>query len=120
MRICSEPSAKIAKYIVPSITDLLKLQRHPKIIPFVIASWLHAMSGTNEFGSSFSIADSSAHLFADFTAKGGADVCLALNVDSVFGDIASQFPQFAIEVQEHFDRLKLHGVRAGIRTVLGK
>jgi mannitol 2-dehydrogenase len=116
MRICSEASTKIAKYIVPTIVDLFRLQRRPKIIPFVIASWLHAMGGRNELGGSFSIADSSSHLFTEFMTQGGGDARVALNVISVFGDIAFQFPQFATDVQEHLDRLRKDGVRTAILT----
>ena len=52
MRICSEASAKIAKFIVPTVPELLKLQRRLRVIPFVIASWLHGMSGRDERGNS--------------------------------------------------------------------
>jgi mannitol 2-dehydrogenase len=117
MRICSDASAKLAKFIVPTIVDLFDLQRSPKIIPFVIASWLHAMGGRSELGSSFLVSDSSAHFFSEFIKQGGSDARLALSVTSVFGELAAQAPQFVSNVQVHLDRLRASGVRAGICAV---
>ncbi|MBS1800583.1 MAG: mannitol dehydrogenase family protein [Acidobacteria bacterium] len=117
MRICSEASAKIAKFIMPTVPELLEQQRRPRVIPFVVASWLHAMGGQDERGNSFAIADASAHLFTEFLVQGGGNAKLALSATSVFGDIASQSTQFVNDVQLHLDRLRKDGVYAGITSV---
>ncbi|QNI37683.1 mannitol dehydrogenase family protein [Edaphobacter albus] len=118
MRICSEASAKIAKFIMPTVPELLKQQRRPRVIPFVIASWLHAIRGRDDRGNSFTIADASGHLFTEFLAQGGGNAKLALNATSVFGDIASQSTQFVNDVQQNLDRLRKDGVYAGITSVI--
>ena len=118
-RICSGGCAKIAKFIVPSFADLLGAKSDPRVLPFVIASWLHYLGGHDENGRALSISDPSLeyHL-KPFLDAGGSDAGLALSVRPLFGEFAFTHSQFVAKVQVSLDRLRSHGVRAAITQTL--
>ena len=39
-RICADGPAKVTKFILPSLEDLARARKKPRILPLVIASWL--------------------------------------------------------------------------------
>ena len=51
-RICSNGCAKMAKFIVPSLSDLLTEGIRPRIIPVVLAAWLHYVQFATAPGAS--------------------------------------------------------------------
>lgn len=116
-RICSEGSAKIAKFIVPTIRDLHSMGKQPKVLPLVIACWLDYLRGMDEAGNLIPIVDASASAFSEFTETGSTNAALALSVRSVFGDLSSD-RRFAAQVQDYLNNLHVIGVRATIRQVL--
>jgi mannitol 2-dehydrogenase len=117
-RICSDGSAKIAKFILPSLNDLLANGRDAPILAFVIASWLHYLRGFDENGRSMTISDSRLVEFKPFRDSGCANARLALETRAVFGDLATAHPAFVEVVQAKLDELRSHGVRAAISGVL--
>lgn len=117
-RICSEGSAKIAKFIIPAVRDLLSMSRTPAIIPFVIAAWLYSMRGIDEEGGAITIVDSSAGSFAGFVRSGSRDARSALAVRSVFGDLGAADNPFTTQVTRELERLHTSGVRQATRHLL--
>jgi mannitol 2-dehydrogenase len=113
-RICSDGSAKIAKFIVPPLRDLLNSGRDPQIPAFVIASWLHYLRGFDESGRSMTISDSGLAHLKPFRGSGCANARLALETRAVFGDLATVHPAVVGLVQAKLDELRSHGVRAAI------
>lgn len=110
-RICSNGSAKIAKFIVPSLQDLLGKGIQPRVIPLVLATWLRYLSARHGSGT---IDDPSLPALGPFLAAGGSDARLALTVNSVFGSLAADFPQVVSAVQHHLDQLRSRDARAAI------
>jgi mannitol 2-dehydrogenase len=119
-RICSEGCAKIAKFIVPSLLDLLAAKRSPKILPFVIASWLHYLRGHDENGRGLTISDSSIGSLQPFLDAGGSDAGIALSTKALFGEFAFSHPQLVTAVQASLDQLRSQGVRATITQTLAQ
>jgi mannitol 2-dehydrogenase len=117
-RICSEGCAKMGKFIVPSLADLLKSGAVPRVIPVVLAGWLHYQSGKDEQGRAMTMADAQIAYLKPFIDGGLSDARLALQVPSIFGDIAAKYPQFVASVQASLDEMRAHGVRAAIAKVL--
>lgn len=117
-RICSEGSAKIAKFIVPTVRDLLVLAQKRRIVSFVVAAWLYAMRGIDEEGRATQIVDSSAHLFADFVRSGCRDERAAFGVRSVFGDLGAADNPFITDVKYDLDSLHSSGVREATSRAL--
>jgi len=117
-RICSDGCAKMAKFLVPSLTDLLAAAQSPRILPFVIASWLHYLRGRDENGRALTVSDPLLGCLKAFLDSGGADAHLALSTRSIFGELASTYPQLVTKVQGYLDQLRSQGVRAAIAQTL--
>ena len=66
-RICSDGCTKMAKFIVPSLVDLLERKEFPRVLPFVIASWLHYLRGYDESGRKLQHFGSIAGILAAFS-----------------------------------------------------
>ncbi len=119
-RICSDGCAKIAKFIVPSLLDLLQAGRSPRVLPFVIACWLHYLRGVDENGRAMTISDPMLDRLRPFLDRGGSDVYPALSTRSLFGELAFTFPQTVKPVQAVLDELRSSGVRAALTKTLSK
>lgn len=117
-RICSEGSAKIAKFLVPPLADLLRAGRMPRILPLVIAGWLHYQRGVDEQGRAMIMADTLAALSKPFVTSGCRDASLVLGESAVFGSLATEFPAWASRVQQYLDLVRKRGVRPTIASVL--
>jgi mannitol 2-dehydrogenase len=119
-RICSGGSAKIAKFIVPSLVDQLKRGAPSGVASFVIASWLHYLRGTDESGRAMDVSDPGLELMQPFLDAGASDARLALSVRPLFGDIAFAHPQLVRLVQSALDGLRSNGVRAALTQTLAR
>jgi mannitol 2-dehydrogenase len=117
-RICCEGCAKIAKFIVPSMADLLSAGCMPRVLPLVVAGWLHYLGGRDEQGRKLEIADAMLGLMKPFLDAGGSDARLALSVHSLFGEMATEHAGIVSVVQSDLDGLRAHGVRETITRVL--
>lgn len=119
-RICSEGCAKITKFIVPALGDLLKSGKTPRVISLVIAGWLHYQRGIDEKGRAMTMADAQIAMLKEFIDSGCKDARLALQVRSLFGELAAEYPQLAGMVQGNLDVLRASGVRAAMAKVLAE
>lgn len=117
-RICSEGCAKVTKFLVPPLADLLRGGRMPRILPLVIAGWLHYQRGADEQGRAMTMADTQAPLLKPFVNGGCADARSPLGEPAVFGSLAAEFPAWASRVQQYLELLREHGVRPTIASVL--
>jgi mannitol 2-dehydrogenase len=117
-RICSEGCAKIAKFLVPPLAHLLRTGCMPRILPLVIAGWLHYQRGVDEQGRVMIMADAQASLLKPFVEGGCVDARLVLAEPAVFGSLAAQFPAWASRVQQYLELFKERGVRFTIASVL--
>ncbi len=117
-RICSDGCAKIAKFFVPSLKDLLDAGANPRVLCLVITIWLHYLRGYDENGRAMTITDPSVSEMKPFLDAGGGSAALALAVRPIFGDLASSYPRLAGMVQASLDGLRSHGVRAAITQTL--
>lgn len=117
-RICSEGSAKIARFLVPPLADLLRNGKSPRVLPLVIAGWLHYQRGIDEQGRAMAMADAQAALLGPFVASGCVNASLALGVPALFGSLAADFPSWAAAVQRNLDQLRAQGLRSAITEVL--
>jgi mannitol 2-dehydrogenase len=117
-RICSDGCAKIAKFLVPSLKDLLAGNREARVLPFVIASWLHYLRGRDENGRVLTISDPLLECMKPFLDGGGGNASVALSVRALFGELAFTHPQLVGKVQASLDALRSRGVRAAITQTL--
>lgn len=118
LRLCLDSTAKIAKFIVPSIGELLDAEQKLQVIPLVVACCLLSMCEKDEKGNKPAIVDPMAGLLSEFVTSGGRDVRLALAVQPVFGSIANRHPEFVDQVQQSLDSLRRLGVLRTIEETL--
>jgi mannitol 2-dehydrogenase len=114
-RICSDGCAKIAKFIVPSLNDLMKKGIQPRIIPVMLAAWLHYVAIRDKSGS---IEDPSIEKLRPFLAAGGCNARSALCEPSLFGDMVATHPQIVSAVQHNLDELRNRDARTAIEGAL--
>lgn len=119
-RICSEGSAKIAKFIVPTVCDLIEAGRPVQMTAFAVAAWLYSLRGIDEQGRPTQIVDSAAALFADFLRSGCRDQKAALGVRPVFADLGASENTFQAGVRKHLASLHNRGAREALRLVLAE
>jgi mannitol 2-dehydrogenase len=119
-RICSEGSVKIAKFLVPPLADLLRTGCLPRILPLVIAGWLHYQRGVDEQGRAMIMADAQTSLLKPFINAGCVDARSVLVESAVFGSLAAEFPAWASRVQQYLELLRERGVRSAIACVLNE
>lgn len=119
-RICSDCCAKVAKFLVPSLRDLLGAGTEPEVLPFVLASWLHYMRGSDENGRALVISDPLVDYLRPFLDAGGSNAGLALSVRPLFGELAVTYPRMANKVQGSLDLLRSQGVRAAVTQTLNR
>lgn len=117
-RICSEGCAKVTKFLVPPLADLLGARCMPRILPLVIAGWLHYQRGVDEHGRAMIMADAQAALLKPFVSAGCTDARLVLVEPALFGSLAADFPAWASRVQQYLELLRVRGVRSAIAMVL--
>jgi len=117
-RICSDGCAKMAKFIVPTLNDILEAKTDPRVLPFALAAWLRYLSGRDESGRAMKISDPSLNSLKPFLNAGGSDASLALSVPQLCGGLAVSHPRLIGRVQDCLDRIRNHGVRAAIAQTL--
>lgn len=118
LRICSEGSAKIAKFIVPTVRAMFSTGRQPQILSIVVALWLYSMRGTDEEGRATRVTDSSAGLWEEFVRTGCRDVHAAFAVTSVFGGLGAAEDSFMSQISYWLDSLESCGAREAARRSL--
>ncbi len=115
-RICSEGSAKIPKWLLPSITELLRQGRPVKLLSLVIASWIHYLGrGVDERGRPLDIFDARAGELRTIAASCGADPRPMLAVASVFGPELPAQQGFVDQVGQALRQLAAQGAAATVR-----
>ena len=89
-RICSESSAKLPKFVIPTITNNLAGSGQIKLSALLIALWcFYCDKQINEFGGHIAMSDDRGDLLAT-SAQGSSDNPTSfLELEEVFGSLAS-------------------------------
>lgn len=108
-RICSEGSAKLPKFILPSIRELIAEGRPTARLSLVIAGWLFYLGGKDEQGRSIEVLDARrAELLAKINAADGSPATLLTERD-LFGPL-SNHKDWIAEVHRLLKALQQRGV----------
>ncbi len=110
-RIASEGSAKLPKWLLPSIQELLAAGRPTPLLTLVIASWIFYLGrGTDERGHPLDIVDARAAELTAIARNAGDDPRPMLAVRSIFGERLPSDVTFVRSVQEAMTALSRVGV----------
>ena len=118
-RICSEGSAKIPKWLLPSITELLQKGEATEFLSLVVASWVFYLGhGRDERGGTLNIIDARGPELIGVARVNRTDPRPVLAVKSIFGDHLAGNLGFVQRVQSALTMLSEVGVSATIRRYL--
>ena len=118
LRICLDGSAKLPKFIFPSIAE--QLERHGPIskLTLCVASWMRFLNGIDENGQNIPIVDPQAERLTK-VAKQTRDPRPLLAFTDIFGDLG-QSERFVLELELLINSLYDRGARATLKTVMSK
>ncbi len=117
-RICSESSAKIPKFLVPTIEEQLEMKGPVKYGALIIAAWCRILELSGTEGTQPEVMDVMGDLLAEHAKTSMDEDPLAfLKVREVFGNLylSGPFVETYLPVMEY---LRTHGMADTIRQVL--
>jgi mannitol 2-dehydrogenase len=116
-RIGTEGSARIPKFVLPSVRE--QLQRGGPIarLSFTVACWFRYLNGRSESGAAMPLIDPHGERLRAHALRGGADAGPLLSLRELFGELADE-PRFTARVREDLARLYRDGARAALAHVL--
>ncbi len=118
-RICSEGSAKMPKWVLPSIADLLEQGCSVTLASFVVAAWIfYLKQGTDEGGKPLEILDARAQELRAVASGIGTDPMPMLQNASIFGQVLPASRLFVDKVSRGLEMLSRLGVEASMRQCL--
>ncbi len=120
-RICSEGSAKMPKWLLPSIGELLAQGDSAKLLTLVVASWiLYFARGTDEDGRPIEIVDARAQELITIASSGGNDARAMLSIKTIFGEQLTTNQRWMEDVGDALRTLATMGVRSTLQRYLSR
>lgn len=114
LRICSDGSNKLPKFLLPTIREALAQNAPIARMSLVVASWMRFMNGTDERGQAIPINDPRGDEIKKIAIQGGESPEALLAVEEVFGDLASN-ERFVREVGAALRDLYTLGARKTVQ-----
>ena len=111
-RICLDGSAKVPKFILPSIREQLARGGSVRRLSLAVAGWCRYLSGTDEQGNPIEIQDPMADALQRHARDAGKNPRPFLALREIFGDDLPQSAVFVEQVGEALQSLYEVGARA--------
>lgn len=112
LRICMDGSAKLPKFILPSIQEQLERNGPVHRLILCVASWLRFLSGKDEQGNEIPIVDPQSDRLKQVAGKAGRNPQIFLDeLTDIFGDLRHS-NRFKEELRRWLDSLYDKGARA--------
>ena len=120
-RLCSEGSAKMPKWVLPSVVELAEKRSSTKLLSLVIAAWIkYLQSSVDERGISIQVVDARAEELTCVAKPIGDDPRAFLAMKSLFGPAYFAEPSFVNDVEAALKSLSSIGARKTIRRYAGQ
>ncbi|MFZ4878756.1 mannitol dehydrogenase family protein [Janthinobacterium sp. Mn2066] len=116
-RIGTEGSARIPKFVLPSVREALAQGRAIKLLGFTVACWFRYLEGHDEQGNTLPLNDPYAERLRALALQGGADATALLSLHELFGELGES-PVFASAVQQGLASLYGQGARTALEQVV--
>lgn len=117
LRICSDGSNKLPKFLLPTIREALQKDAPIKLMSLVVASWMRFMNGTDDKGQPIPINDPRADSIQPIAKRGSESPTELLKVEEVFGDLGAN-EKFAAEVGVALRDLYQLGARQTVKKYI--
>ncbi len=116
-RICSEGSAKIPKWLLPSIVELGRQGKSIHTLSLVVASWiLYLAKGHDERGKTLQIIEARSSELVPLAKRSILDPRPLLNERSLFSEEILLQADFIAGVEKALQRLRQDGVSSTVRA----
>lgn len=112
LRICLDGSAKLPKFILPTIREQLARGGPTKRLSLTVASWCRFLTGVDEQGRPIEIQDPMAETLQQHARAAGRDPRPFLAIRGIFGEDLAQATPFVEQVEEALQSLYDIGARA--------
>ncbi len=115
-RLCSEGSAKMPKWVLPSIVELAEKRASSRLLSLVIAAWIkYLQSPVDARGNPIEVMDARAEELKRATKSIGDDPRAFLAMKSLFGSAYFTDPTFTNDVETALKYLSSFGSRETVR-----
>ncbi|MDO6818422.1 mannitol dehydrogenase family protein [Zobellia sp. 1_MG-2023] len=118
-RICSESSAKIPIFILPTVHTQLKNGGPIEHAAFVIAAWAIYSAGIDEKGNTLNIKDALETILKEKALVAKENPAAFLEIESVFGKL-NQSKRFVDSYSEAYHNILKHGVEECVNKMNNK
>lgn len=98
LRICSDGSGKMPKFILPSIEEQLELNGPIRRLTLVVASWIRFLNGKDEEGKEIPLQDPQARRLNEASQRAKSDPRTILQLTDLFGKLG-QSDRFVEELE---------------------
>lgn len=117
-RICLDGSAKMPKFILPSVAEQIERGGPLDLLSLAVAAWFRYLSGTDDNGNPITIEDPFAQTLQEHAKAGGADPMALLSLHELFGDLG-QSRIFVDRLGYYLKSLYARGARAALSQAIG-
>jgi len=116
-RICFQSSAKIPKFLLPTINEQLLKDGHIKCSALIIAAWCRYCEGKDEAGNNYNIEDEMIPVLKEKALLSHHDPLAFLQINTIFGDLINS----GIFTRTYINALRIlydNGIIAGINELI--
>ena len=119
VRLATEGSARIPKFILPSIVDSLSSGTPNRLLIFTVATWFRYLTGTDDHGRELQIIDPLKERLKERALKGKEDPGPLLEISELFPAALTQSASFLNELRDAMRYLYGEGARAALTRYVG-
>jgi mannitol-1-phosphate/altronate dehydrogenase len=116
-RICFDSSARMPKFLLPTLSEALSTHQPHALLTLAVAGWFRYLTGVDEQGEMIQIEDQMADQLQALAREGGEDPRPLLGVHRLFGDLG-QDQEFVTSLEEALHLLYTQGARATLSNYL--
>jgi len=116
-RLCLDGSAKMPKFLLPSVSEALASGRPCRLLTLATAGWFRYLTGVDEAGAPIPIEDPMAGTLQALAAQGREDPRPLLGVHGIFGDLG-QNQAFVTAIEKALRDLYREGAKATLSAYL--
>jgi len=119
VRLATEGSARIPKFILPSIVDSFGAGTPNRLLVFTVATWFRYLAGTDDQGRELQIIDPLKARLQECARRGKEDPTPFLQLADLFPASLTESPVFVNELTEAMRYLYGEGSRAALDRYVG-
>lgn len=117
-RIGTEGSARIPKFVLPSIVEQLQRGGPSRLLTFTVACWFRYLTGTDDQGRAMPVIDPMKDKLMEHARRGGRDPGAMLSLRELFGEALTSSPIFVDQLRQTLESLYDRGAEATLASYI--